>query len=126
MQPNGNSGCYPGGMADPFLAYENELDHRDLDPKTRLHYRQVTRSYQRWLDGRDIIPVTAREFLADLRKRGYRTANISLYYTCLRPSGTPLDLKLQLKIRKSQVRPPSYDPGDIERSLREAIRGMTP
>ncbi|MCH8832497.1 MAG: hypothetical protein IID00_07080 [Chloroflexi bacterium] len=56
MQPNGNSGCYPGGMADPFQAYEDELDLRDLDPKTRLRYRQVTRSYQRWLDGRDITP----------------------------------------------------------------------
>ena len=107
MQTNGNSGCYPGGMADSFLAYENELDLRDLDPKTRLRYRQVTRSYQRWLDGRDITPLTAREFLADLHKRGYRTANISLYYTCLRPFRNFLDLKQQLKIRKPQVLPPA-------------------
>jgi hypothetical protein len=42
-------------MADPFLAYENELDLRDLDPKTRLRYGQVTRSYQHWLDGRKYV-----------------------------------------------------------------------
>ena len=70
--------------------------------------------------------MTAREFSADPRKRGYRTANISLYYTRLRTFLNFLELKLQLKIRKSQVRPPVYDLGDIERSLREAIRGMTP
>ena len=113
-------------MADPFLAYENELDLRDLDPKTRLRYRQVTRSYQRWLEGRDITLVTAREFLVDLRTRGYRPTSIFLYYTCLRPFRNSLDLKLQLKIRKSHVLPPADDPGDIERSLREAFRGMTP
>ena len=84
MQPNGISGCYPGSMADPFQAYENELDLRDLDPKTRLRYGQVTRSYQRWLDGRELEPQTAKEFLAYLRQLGYLPASISLYYTCLR------------------------------------------
>lgn len=124
MQPNGISGCYPGGMADPFLAYEIELGLRDLDPKTRLRYGQVTGSYKRWLDGRDVNPATAREFLADLRLRGYRPASISLYYTCLRMFLDFLGLKLQLKIRKPKVLPPVYDPGDIERLLKEATRGF--
>ncbi len=120
MQPNGISGCYPGGMADPFLAYEIELGLRDLDPKTRLRYGQVTGSYNRWLDGRDVNPATAREFLADLRLRGYRPASISLYYTCLRMFLDFLGLKLQPKIRKPKVLPPVYDPRDIERLLQEA------
>ena len=124
LQPNAVPRWYVGGMADPFQDYENELELRDLDPKTRVRYGQVTRSYQRWLDGRDVSPVTAKEFLAYLRRLGYLPASISLYYTCLRMFLDFLGLKFQLKIRKPQVLPPVYDPGDMERLLEEAARGL--
>ena len=124
VHPDGPPGWYVGGMADPFQAYENELQLRDLDPKTRLRYGQVTGSYQRWLGGRDVNPETAKEFLAYLRLRGYRPASISLYYTCLRMFLDFLGLKLQLKIRKPKVLPPVYDPRDIELLLQEANQGL--
>ena len=111
-------------MADPFAAYQHELDLRDLDPKTCLRYLQVVGSYRDWLRGRDVNPETAKEFLAHLRHRGYRPATIALYYTGLRLFLDFLGLKLQLKIRKPQVLPLVYDPGDMERLLEEAERGL--
>ncbi len=66
---------------------------------------------------------TAKGFLAYLRQRGYRPSSVALYYTGLKWFLDFTGLKLQVKLRKPQVLPPVYDPGDMERLLAEAGRG---
>ena len=38
LQPYGVPSCYQGSMADSFVAYQHDLDRRDLDPKTHLRW----------------------------------------------------------------------------------------
>ena len=48
-----------GGMVDPFAACQQELELRDLDPKTRLRFGQIVSAYQRWLQGSEVTLETA-------------------------------------------------------------------
>jgi integrase/recombinase XerD len=109
---------------DPFAAYRQELELRDLDPKTRARYWQVAQGYQRWLKDREMSPETARLFLAHLRDLGYRPASIELYYVGLRLFLDFLGIKLKVKLRKPQTLPPVYDPGDMERLVEAARQGL--
>jgi integrase/recombinase XerD len=111
-------------LDDPFAAYRQELELRDLDPKTRARYWQLAQGYQRWLADREIAPETARLYLAHLRNLGYRPATIELYYVGLRLFLDFLGMKLQVKLRKPQTLPPVHDPGDMERLLEAARRGL--
>ena len=126
MHPDRSRRPYPGAMDfdDPFAAYQQELGIRDLDPKTRRRYWQVAEGYQRWLKDREVTPETAKLFLAHLRELGYRPASIELYYVGLRLLLDFLGMKLKLKLRKPQTLPPVYDPGDMERLLEAARRGL--
>jgi integrase/recombinase XerD len=111
-------------LDDPFDAYRQELGMRDLDPKTRRRYWQVAQGYQRWLNDREVTPETAKLFLAHLRELGYRPASIELYYVGLRLLLDFLGMKLKVKLRKAQTLPPLHDPGDMERLLEAARRGL--
>jgi len=110
-------------MDDSFAAYDRELELRDLDPKTRLRYAQIVSAYQRWLENGEVNLETAKGFLAHLRQKNYRPASIALYYTVLKMLLDFMGLKLKVKLRKPQVLPQVYDPGDMERLLEEAERG---
>ena len=96
---------YRGAVTDPFLTYQIELQLRDLDPKTRLRYGQVTSFYQRWLHGKEVSPQSAKKFLAYLRQQGYRPASIALYYTALKLFLNFLHMELHVKLRKPQTLP---------------------
>ena len=41
-------------MVDPFATCQQELELRDLDPKTRLRFGQIVSAYQRWLQGSEV------------------------------------------------------------------------
>lgn len=119
----GGSIPHNGGV-DWFHAYLHDLRERDLAPATRARYSQVVGSYREWLQGEEPTPANARAFLAALRDRGYRPKSVCLYYAALRTVFGFLGAPFQVKLRKPKTMPPYWDPGDIERLIAQAERGL--
>jgi len=71
-------------MADTYAAFCNELVLSDRDPKTVKRYQEVLAACRKWLRDRQPDIESAKEFLADLRQRGYRPSSVLLYYHALR------------------------------------------
>ncbi len=97
-----------------FEAYHRELIQSDRDPKTIERYWQVITGYQKWLGDRQPDVVSAKEFIAHLRDKGYRPKSILLYYHALRLFLEFIGQSLKLKLRKPKVLPPYHDRGDVE------------
>lgn len=81
-----------------FSGYENQLLLEATTEATVQAYRRCLKNFQTWLQERPVSAQTAKEFLADLRRKGRQPATINLHYAVIRPFleylGIPLKLKL--------------------------------
>ena len=111
-------------MADPFARYARDLSLRDLDHKTKLRYWACLIIYRKWLNSAEPDIASAKEFLADLRDKGYRQRSVILYYHVLRPFFESMGQILKVKLRRPKELPPYYDRGDIERLVAQAQKGL--
>jgi len=114
----------PEEMGEVFELYHEALLQSDRDPKTVSRYWQIISSYRTWLGNRQPDVVNAKEFLADLRQKGYEPATVLLYYHGLRQLLEYLGLALEVKLRKPHKLPPYFDRGDIEAVIRQAELGL--
>jgi len=116
--------CYPLDMINLFEAYHKELAQSDRDPKTIARYWQVITSYQKWLGDRQPDVASAKEFLSNLRNKGYQPKSVILYYHSLRLFLWFIGQELKLKLRKPETLPPYYDRGDVEGLIGQAEKGL--
>ena len=111
-------------MADPFELYHKELAQSDRDPKTIERYQQITTSYQKWLEGKDPDIANVKEYLAQLRDKGYAPRSLLLYYHALQTFFDFIGTPLKLKLRKPETLPHYYDRGDFEALVKQAEIGL--
>jgi len=82
-----------------FEDYHQELLQSDRDEKTIKRYGQVISTYRKWLADRLPDVVTAKEYLADLRQKGYKPNSVLLHYHALQVFfdfiGQPFKLKMK-------------------------------
>ncbi|MBA7629260.1 Tyrosine recombinase XerC [subsurface metagenome] len=115
---------YNVAMTDLFEVYHKELAESDRDPKTIDRYWDILNRYRAWLGDGEVGIVTAKQFLAYLREKGYQPKSIILYYHALRPFFEFINQPLKLRLRKPETLPPYYDPGDVEGLVTQARRGL--
>ncbi|GAH57515.1 unnamed protein product, partial [marine sediment metagenome] len=76
--------------------YENQLYLQDITWPTTRVYRRCLKTFHTWLEERPVSAQTAKEFLADLRRKGRQPATIKLHYAAIRPFLAYLGIPLKL------------------------------
>lgn len=97
--------------------YIAELSLQHLAPLTLRQYKQRLRAFHAWLENRPLSPTAAKEFLAELRDRGYSQRTIQLYYIPIKAFLEYLGLPLKVKFRRPHRLPTYHSAQDVERLL---------
>lgn len=103
-----------------FSAYSAELSLKDLAPSTIQTYHYCLKNFQSWLEERSISLQAAKQFLAEMRQRGYSPATIRLHYTAIRPFLEHLGITLKLKLRKPHQLPSYHPTSEVTAMLQQA------
>lgn len=103
-----------------FLAYSTELSLEDLAQATIQTYQSCLKKFQTWLEERPISVQAAKQFLAELRQRGYSPATIRLHYAVIRPFLEYLGITLKLKLRKPHQLPTYHTTSELTAMLQQS------
>jgi len=107
-----------------FSGYENQLLLENITGETIRVYRRCLKNYQTWLEERPLSAQTAKEFLADLRRKGRKPATIKLYYAAIRPLLAYLEIPLKLKLSHPHYLPSYHSTEEVTAILEQsATRG---
>jgi len=110
--------------AAAFHDFVCDLELKDLAPTTLAHYKQQLRTFQEWLDDRPLSPLAARQFLAQLRDRGYASKSLKAYYVPIKALMDHIGLPFAMKFRHERQLP-SYHPASEVTALLQAAAGRT-
>lgn len=103
-----------------FSAYSAELSLRDLAQATTQTYQGCLKKFQTWLEERPISVQAAKQFLAEMRQRGYSPATIRLHYAVIHPLLEYLGMSLKLKLRKPHQLPTYHPTSELTAMLQQS------
>jgi len=103
-----------------FSAYSAELSLKDLAQATTQTYQSCLKKFQTWLEERPISVQAAKQFLAEMRQRGYSPATIRLHYAVIHPLLEYLGMSLKLKLRKPQQLPTYHPTSELTAILEQS------
>lgn len=107
--------------AAAFRDYVAELELReDISPPYLSACRQRLRAFQTWLEERPISANAAKQFLAELRERGYAPKSVKAYYAPIKSFLEYLHIPLKVKFRHHHHLPAYHSSQDIEALLAAA------
>lgn len=117
-------------MSNRFQDYYDDLDLRDLAPKSRHIYKVFVGQYQDWLDGRKPDVDTLKAYLAYLRdEKRERPHSIASKYRILyqfhRFIGQEVE-KFHIRLRVPKLLPPFIHPEEIRLLLAQITPEVTP
>jgi len=101
---------------------ENPVTERELTPYTLYLYKQRLRAFQAWLEERR-LPLSAdaaKQFLAELRERGYAQKSIRGYYAIIKSFLAYLGIHFKKKFPPQRHLPVYHSARDIERLMAAA------
>lgn len=102
-----------------FSDYQAELLLQDLTPATITSYHRCLNNFQTWLEDRPISVQMAKQFLADMRQRGYKPATIRIHYATIRPFLEYLGIHLKLKLSRPYQLPHYHHTGEVTAMLQQ-------
>lgn len=103
-----------------FQSYENQLLLENITQETLERYRCCLKNFQTWLQERPVSAQTAKEFLADLRRKGRKSATVNLHYAAIRPFLEYLGITLKLKLAKPHRLPAYHSTEELTAILKQS------
>lgn len=105
-----------------FRDFTAELELRDLAPSTLSLYNQRLRDFQSWLEDRPLSANAAKQFLAQMRDRGYTQKSVKAYYAPIKSLLEYFRIPLKVKFRHQQHLPTYHPAQDIHALIAMADR----
>jgi integrase/recombinase XerC len=106
--------------AAAFRDFTAELELRDLNPSTLSLYKQRLRAFQAWLEERSVSANAAKQFLAEMRERGYTQKSVKAYYAPIKSLLEYIGIPLKVKFHHQRHLPTYHSSHDIESLLSAA------
>ena len=103
--------------AAAFCDFTAELELRDLNSSTLSAYKQRLRAFQAWLEERPISANAAKQFLAEMRERGYTQKSVKAYYAPIKSLLEHTGLRLKVKFHHQRHLPAYHPTQDIQALL---------
>jgi site-specific recombinase XerD len=103
-----------------FRDFTAELQLRDLNPSTLSLYMQRLRAFQAWLEERPLSANAAKQFLAEMRERGYTQKSVKAYYAPIKSFLEYIRIPLKVKFHHQRHLPQYHPSQDIEALLSAA------
>lgn len=100
--------------------YENQLLLQDITWPTTQIYRRCLNNFQTWLEERPVSAQTAKEFLAELRRKGRQPATVKLHYAAIRPFLEYLGIPLKLKLSHPHYLPSYHSTEEVTAILQQS------
>lgn len=86
-------------------SYFRTLRSAEICASTALKYRNCLKAYVDWLGARLFSETTAKEFLGELREKGFSNSTVKFYYHSLRPFLLTQGITLKLRYKKTRKLP---------------------
>jgi len=97
--------------------YLVQLQDQDITPETFKLNKAHLWAFHDWLEDREPTAQAGREYLAELRSRGYQRATLRSYYYTLKPYFAYLEITFKVRIKSGKRLPHYHSRDDLLRIL---------
>ena len=97
--------------------YLNQLQGEDLTMATLRLREEQLRAFLTWLGLREPSAITARQFLAELKERGYQRNTLRSYYYAVKLYLAYLEIPFKVRFKREKRLPRYHNHEDIRRIL---------